>query len=559
MKMNTLKHAIIAVLAAGTLIFSSCVDDTIDLTKVSDNILIPGTLAVPIGEATFTLGTILDSIKVDMTDPEIGNDNGLIYIRFKDTLIYENPADVDLSSFGTIKDTLDAGTTTGFLTGGEVFPFVIPNGIKKSYTVNETYNFNDINENPSEQRIDSLVFDQTTIAVTIKSNLNLPAGFVDLNIQLPTEFTGLDTTEVIKLSPVGTQTDTTFTHNDFHVDVAAAMGSGYTTTFPIKVNFNGNGVTAIQANTYIIIDIKLNNAAFTAYGKFNYGPNVKTFTERFDVLMDDFIPDGSSIYPANPGIKFDIVSNIGVPLLFNINGFQTREADSTIVKNATFNGATTKQYTINPATTVGGTATTTIAFDKELANGRTNELFKINVHDAKADYGFGTKDTTALQFVRSDSWVKVNFEVKMPFWFDPDTKFISSDTIQDVGKDLEGILKQSDYISEACLLLRVTNKLPIGTDLKVELLDANYNVINPTRAYNYYIGSAPVDSEGSVTAATLSDVKIIFDQANMEDLKTTQHLRLTTTVKGYNLTSKIKFNINDWINVKAGAYVIGRK
>ncbi len=187
MKLTQLNKLVASAIAASMLLFTSCMDEDINMDNLSNVMRFDGNIAAPLGEVTVTVKDILDSVETN-SNITISEQGGCVNVYFSDTLEYTNPANNNLNSFGKIHKLLTPGTTVGL-------PAEIPAG-ETTYTVTETYDFNDINTDLAKQRVDSIRFYNTTITATIITSL--PAGFLRVEIELPAELEG-EGGEVVKM------------------------------------------------------------------------------------------------------------------------------------------------------------------------------------------------------------------------------------------------------------------------------------------------------------------------------------------------------------------------
>ncbi len=548
MKLTTPK-VLAVILAAGMLSLSSCIDESIDLKNLSSDVQVGGNIAAPLGEMTVTIDDLINELTIDSTlGIEINERNGVVNIYFSDTLSFENPANVDLTNFGSIHKVLTPGVSIGL-------PVVIPVG-DQTYTITETYDFNDINIDTTEQRVDSIRFTNTTIKATIETNL--PPNFISIDIELPVEFEG-ESGQVVKMDLTGPTTTRNFTAENF---IVRSEDGQLSTTFPINVIAHGDGVTGLSGTDSIAINISLESATYIAYGYFNYGENLvqDSLDVKFDLYSE--LPDGSMIYPKNPEFQFDLISNVGIPLKFNINELKTFEtsATPTVTKSASFSGNPTLSKNITAAPNTTTTATTTVTLNNEPANGEIDELFKIKVDSISTKFGFGIKDmpiNTSGQFVSSNSKIDIKLGINVPFWLDAGSVLSMTDTLKNVGNDLTTILAD-DNIKEAYLRLKYTNMLPMGLALSMQLMDESYAVIALTTLYEYEIKAASVNAQGEATTASEKTIDIKFDKNAINELKQTKHIKLIVTAQGYDASSQMKFRMQDWLKIKLGAYAIGQ-
>ncbi len=553
MKIKTIK-TLALITTALMLIFSSCVDEKVKLDNLSTDVKIGGNLAAPIGEITVSMQELLDSLEIDSVDNfSIGEDNGVLAIYFSDTLSYDNPAEIDLSEFGTIDEQIDFGGTNGFAPDS-TFPFIVPDGINARYPVVRGYNFDEINDDPSKQRIDSIRFTNTTINVEVTSSINLPAGFASIDIQLPGEFLELDTTEVIKMPLLSTTSTKSFAYENFVVN---SIGKD-TTDFDIDLVVTGNSSVTINSTDWIKIEITLTNTNFVAHGYFNLGADLLQKDESLDIDIFSELPDETTIYPHNPEINFKVNSNIGIPLLFNLKSLTAYENATDSVK-ANFNGSPSKTFSINAAPSYGETATSNITLNRDIDKGETNKLFTIQADSISTKFSFGIKDTLTppSQFASSDSKVEIVMESKIPFWLDEGSNIsLTLDTI-DLDEKLIDDIFADDNIKEVYIYIKATNKLPMGVSLNVNLLDVDSALITTANPYVYEIKAGAVDAFGAVLNPTETIIKIKYTKENFNELLTAEYLAMRITAQGYDINSKMKFTTQDWLKLKLSVYGIG--
>jgi len=544
---------LVACFAASILLLSSCVDNSIDLKNLSTNIAVGGTIATPIAESNITVANLVSSYKPKPTDNIVINEkDGAVNLFFADTLDYTNPAQTDFSKFGIIHSLLTAGGAGGFVQGFGAFPVVLPNNpTPVPFTVVESYKFNDINKTPAKQRVDSMRFKNTIISVAVTSSINFPAGFASLSIQLPPEFVD-GNNSVIDLPLTGLHTSQDFPYPTF---VVKANGSGLT-NFPITVKLRGNGVTPISATDTIAVNISLKNSDFVAYGFFN-NDSIVHRSEDLKLNLYKVLPKGCVVYPVEPQITFNMINtNVGIPLQLNIEELKTYENSATPPKTATatFNGSPTTSYALPRATAVDVPQTSSITLDQTPSNGNLANLFKIKVDSASVKFNLQVMPhAVSNDFVSTDSKMRVIVGINVPFWLDAGSMLTISDT---TSNSIKGILNSKD-ITKAVLKLNSSNKLPVDVTVFFELLDANNLVIPTAGVYKYTIKAATVDADGVPVTPTVSNFNITYDSTTIADLKKATKFKITVQAKGMDINSKMKFRMQDYINIKIFGYAQG--
>lgn len=539
-------------LIAGGFLLSSCVDETVDLENMSDNMRVGGTLATPIGESTVTIQDLLNHYSDNLGGGWSANtDNGVLNLIYKDSLMYDLTDTFKLKTFGIIEKTLVTGDYMAADFGGNT-SIPIPT---KTYSLGKTlnsYNFNSINDIPSEKVIDSIRFSSAILAIEATSTYNFPSGSMKIDITLPDEFQNADGSPITtSLNLAGLNSVSQTTMSNFVVKILKNTSTSYPITVTMKA---GSPNQNIPNNATINIKVSLKNPQFVAFGVFNYPHLLNTRQAGFNLDIYKSIPDGI-LMPVNPQVQFDLSSNVGVPMQFNMNYIRTQTIDSIQKVNASFNGSISKAFVFNKATAYPQMHDTSYVFDNTTANGQTDKLFEIRAEKIRTQFGIGT-GSASNEYVPSDSKMKVGIKATLPFWMKENTNLTYIDTLENIDKDIKDVV-DDDHITRAALVLKVANNLPIKFLLTLDLIDANGNIINSTNAHQYTITSAPVDANGLVTATNNLEIKVLYDTNTINELRQAKHLRYTIKAEGFDSSKKIKVSGNDWLKIKAGAYAIG--
>ncbi|MDR3704880.1 MAG: hypothetical protein P4L28_03110 [Paludibacteraceae bacterium] len=536
MKHLLLKKTGLFFLIAGCLYFTSCVDEKIDLNNLSTDISAGGSLAMPLGTADISIAKLLARYKPSGSSVSIGTSGDTITLLYQDSTEYNKPTGLDLTNSYCI-DTMYSIKDFAFATDYPVLPQTIPS-TTKTYTKDSKFNYTKINDNKNEQKIDSIHFYSSKIEV--KTETNLDPGVLKVQIHLTNG-------DVITLNMNQQLKDTIITENNFSIDVVNKE-----TTIPVDIILTGNGSAQMTSSSFVKIQItpQYNNSQYVAYGTFNYAKPVNQ-TAVYPINLNKYLPDSCTIYPVNPRIKFDVSSNLGVPIDFKISSLTTKQTKPLVIKNAHFATGDSTIKLINRAYSVGSTASTSFTFDGGDNNGNLDDLFKIKVDTASLNFGFKVNQTTDAteQFIKSDSKVKLNASVTMPVWLAEGSQLAYNDTLKNIDKDLADILNNA---TEAVIRLNNTNNLPFKINVKVKMLDANFNVITATNIYSYDVNAATTDANGSVIKATESVFYIKYNTATIADLKKAKHLLIETI--GNNTGQKMLIKTTNGITIKMGAY-----
>jgi hypothetical protein len=524
-------------LIAGCLYLTSCVDEKIDLNNLSTDISAGGSLAMPLGTADISIAKLLARYKPSGSSVSIGTSGDTITLLYQDSTEYDKPTGLDLTNSYCI-DTMYSIKDFAFATDYPVLPQTIPS-TTKTYTKDSKFNYTKINDNTNEQKIDSIHFYSSKIEV--KTETNLDPGVLKVQIHLTNgDIIALNMNQQIK--------DTVITENNFSIDVVNKEA-----TIPVDIILTGNGTAQMTNSSFVRIQItpQYSNSQYVAYGTFNYAKPV-TENAIYPINLNKYLPVDCRIYPVNPRIKFDASSNLGVPIDFKISSLTTKQTSPLLIKPAHFATGDSTTILINRAYSVGSTALTSFTFDGGDNNGNLDDLFKIKVDTVSLNFGFKANQTAAgstKQFIKSDSKVKLKASVTMPVWLAEGSQLAYNDTIKNIDKDLSDIL---DNATEAVVRLNNTNNLPFKINVKVKMLDDNFNVITATNVYSYDVNAATTDANGSVIKATESAFYIKYNTATIADLKKAKHMLIETV--GNNTGQKMLIKTTNGIKIKMGAY-----
>lgn len=534
MKKLLLKFKWIILFLTAYTVLTSCSDEKINLDKLSTDVSLGGTLAVPVGEADISIQKLLARYSPSGSNVTIGSNGDTITLFYQDTTEYDKPTSFDLSNSYCI-DTMYS--LSDFATDYGVLPQTIPSNTT-TYSKNSAFNYTKINDNSNDQQIDSIRFYTSNIDVKVQTNLD--PGVLKLRIHLSDN-------DIVELNMNEQTKDTSIIENNYVLNIVDKKA-----TIPVDIILTGNGSAQITSSSYIKIQITpdYDNSDFVAYGTFKY-TDVVTKNAVYPINLNKYLPDSCSIYPVDPRFKFDITSNLGVPVDFKIKSLSTKQTSPLVIKPAHFETGDSTTIQINRAYTVGQYATTTFTLDGGDNNGNIDDLFKIRVDTATLDFGFKVSQTTDAteQYIKSDSKIKIIAAVTMPVWLDEGSKLAYNDTIKNIDVDLSDLL---DNGTEAVVRLYNINHLPFKANVKVKMLDENFNVIATTNVYSYDVNAGVVDANGSVTKATESYFYIKYNEGAIDDLKKAKHMLIQVT--GNNNGNKMLIKTTDGIKIKVGAY-----
>jgi hypothetical protein len=520
--------------------------DNVDMDNLSTDMQLRGKLALPLGETEFSIKDLLDRYKVEDSLMGVGVDgDGVVMLYVENIVDYETP-DLsesfrslidDVMNFDVVAQPFKMSTILGYSTS------YVPTGtiaVEKE----EPFDFNELNNNDSTQKITRILFKKTTVEVTVDTyEKDYPPGFLVVTMQIP----GTDDSIVIDIGdPLARQEKTNLEIN---------LEGKKTTSYRVKFKLNGNGETEISADAMIGISVAFKETKdYMIFGNFYYNDG-KRQMQPYHVDLFSYLPEGTNLRFCAPSFKFNVTSNIGIPFIFELDTMTSYNHDGTTIS---VRPNLAGKNVIHRAATASPVVTGTITIDKEcFPDGNIASIFQTNLDSISADYAFRSLGVDEVypeapaeaeeQFIGSDSRLRMTFSAQMPFWLDTGSVIAYTDTIEDVVEDID-----NDYITSASLIFSYTSHLPIGIEITIALLDENRQVVDVSskERYRYLIEAAPVDEEGAVSSPVDGSFSIDYESI-ISDLKKAKRLVVKVRATGETSSSRIKITERDKFKVKA--------
>lgn len=523
-------------------VFSSCKE--IDLTGISNDILIDESLVIPIGEGSASINDVLKKV-VDNSNLLIEADtvnyvsNYTYQYKFKDIdiLQYQAPRNIPIDGFEPATIPANQAITL------PVSNFTVELGLDPAST-NTT------------KRVDSTYVTSTAVGITVtSSNITLASGGAispsDLKVTLgfPKMYYQSDRSQVSKPIPYSFGVPYNLSLNNVIVDTKGLTG------VPVTVSLTSGGrQIKVNASSSINIIISFNSVNFSvSYGLFQPS-SVQTTNIAVPLDMLQSLPKGMTF--ANPKAFINVQSNIGSYLDYYIDYVKAYNKSGTVVKNASFNGTPSASEVINkkPSSPGGFISYDLKTLDKNY--GTTNQLFETNDVLDTLKYQFSlTADPNSPKpsYVIPGMQMTANVRIQIPMYLEKGSTYDYTDTIKYENKEIS-------YVDSAVLVLKVTNGLPVQGKFTMKLLDANNHVMNSSLNDSIYlIKSANVGNNGLVTSSVDTKLNIILTSSQLADVKNAKAFSYTVFLSGQDATKEIQFTKNNVVTVKVGVFAKGGK
>lgn len=529
----------------GSLLFAGCY--RIDLAEISDEISLPSSLAIPLGNARISLNKLIDKLELDdMINIEQTESD--INLKISESVDFSfKQIELSNTSFEPLSFTYDFDN----LPPG--YDFQTSGSLQHQFTIQ-------INSTPTEERIDSVILS------TFKVELSLPVlNEVEINkLEVITEF---EEESVVQLDangnvvagkvtrtfrPTSGATSTTFIYQDIKVK----PNSNNELNLLVTVKTVDNQMMTFNSNSKIGFQYEVQEVDYEiAYGKF---PAAIATRDAKQQPIDLSMLDGMRF--ANPQLNISLESNIGTYLRFNIDTIRAyREGDVENAVFAKFNGKHDIHIDVDERPMKPGDIITKKLDTFDRNNGEIDKLFDTNPTPNVLDYIFsvGTYEKpgeTAPQFLTKDAELSVLVEGIIPLHFKKDSYIEMKDTMN-IG--LDSLFNDNDILEEATLRLTIENGLPLDIDLKIaDFLNEKGNSLTTSIEKDYLIKAPEVNADGTVKTTSKQKIDIKLTKAQFEEISKAD--RLVYNIKAHQEQGQeIHFRPQDFFDIRLGIFVKG--
>lgn len=549
-----MKKLLTIILLCGLL--SSCMTN-VNLKDVNTDISLNPALALPIGSVhahMMDLLTLVDSsyIKEDTCSG--------IYVYYKSDSLDMNFVVDEFKDGETLNETLTLRTIPEL---SEIFNVLDNLGVTKAPIPEGEYpfqketlyhfGFNEYIEGEKDIHVDSAIIQHAEI------NFKVDIEGIELTnetyIVLDFHFTGLfdeehaNRFENIKIN------ETSFTFNESMDHFMAHFDSVNTTNavdlvVDFKIVSDGNSEIHTDAKIKFQTIIQLMNFE-EIYGhvwqKEKYKGDVVSFDIPTDVFASDILKNNKILF-SDPRLGINLTSNIGVPMLLQIENFHY----TTNGKENIINTENTCNFPIDIPKNPGETYHTYLEL-----NNRNSPIAKIlsefpeNITLDWAVYANDSKRGSRHYFI-NPIVANMDFEVTIPFQFDPTTRISYKDTI---AADLEETLSTiTDIVNidTLSLYLDITSSLPATATIKLCYLDENNNLLFESK--EFAVEAAEVDGEGRVLKPTIQNKEIGFSSNLAKEIISTKNIVFEIALTTRDNNSKLYIQSTDKIDINLSAY-----
>jgi hypothetical protein len=566
----------------GSVFLASCVDKSIDLGNLSNEMLIGGKIPLP----------VLDSSRLSIEEllreyrPNDNNlhgviidtdDNNDIYLAYDTLFTYDlTLINTNFDSFasGMLKVGIDEMLSPNIR---DLLKFSGKDEIKLSSDLSleplkvirpydmDTQLGNEMQGSIPKQKLTKIEFRNTDIIITTHTSIDLKT---DNMLQIRLEMSGIDPIQVaVKKGEQATR----ISYDRFTVEAVD--------TIKVTFTMQGDDKTIVKIDDTISCGVEFEsrdkNPNYIAYGYFNYRfEDAEEY--KIDTLVADiysYLPKGTQLSLLDPKFNFIVSSNIGVPFyfrlkkmtshLYNEDGkIETKELapDSAfyIARSLLPGKSVEQQFDVNDD-----------LFTKDGGDG-FSAFINTQLSSLNFFYSFDTElvelaDNPDLpeEFIPSDGKIEIQGTLRVPMAFGEESKIYYQDTIK-----LDFNTESLEYVDSLELRLTYENHLPIGFYLDLSLLDENnQNILGEGVVYQSIVmPKSKTNDEGIVIEDPNTISKGVWPLVFKKDTKTSilemekaKYLVLNyESIRVGDERTPIRLKTTDYILVKLGAIIDGK-
>lgn len=549
MKRKTLHYLI--VLAIAGISMAGCKHDVDfkNLTLDSEvNVLLNN---LPIGEMSATFNDLIGL--VDAKNTTIAPDEDGVLVLTMDEKYKRDFHTIDL------KDYLGEINSVTYLQ--KVMPELvfIPAGTSMKVEFPMTITFSGVNDNMSDERLDSMVIEDAKFTTRISSeNLTISDSEIEkVTLRLGDQFRRAKGLEKV-LDNFHLDSDVAVNIDDFTLvlmkDEKQEPGNDNvintaTITFVVDIKTQNNVVVA--ANSGFRFNFKVEFMDYSAlYGFFEAGTQTRDINTIPTPLK--FSETDTMILPVKePKIELMFTYGMSMPLNVRINYIKAVRPESSAehAVYATWGGSTSTLQPLNTVIPVDApldmmVKDSSIMLNQESQNGAIDRFFTDHVDSLGYDYKLEVDRNRVVfgkvmkQFrLTKNTDFYMQFRFTMPFKFNPGLKVTYADTIKDVNlqrASLDSLAAMTDSIiqkinkADLQLYLTFTNNIPLDLLVDVQFLDEKGKELNLPQLHDITIDAAT--KSGSVITPSEALKTIGITEADFDEVAKTRNVRIKARI-----------------------------
>lgn len=541
MKSKTLHYLFI--LAVAGIGLAGCKSD-VNLGEASVDSKVKARLSLPIGEVSTKFADLIGLIgSQDQTTVTI-NDRGIIELSI-DQHHEKDFHKIDLKNYiGTVENDKTIQSINPDLA-------LIPQNTEVMVSFDMSINFNGINDDMHDERLDSLVIEEAEFTTRISTN-NLTITDADIQkvtIVLGDQFRRAKGTR-IDLPNFQLDQDVLIKIDNFTLVMMADenLPSSNTNvlheaniTFEVTLNTGENVIIAANSGFHFKFQVEMLEYS-ALYGYFR--PGSETYDDGSVDAPIKIPSDEPVVLPVkDPVIKMKFTYGMSMPLDIFIKEISATHSDNTKTFALWDDGKTTTKP-LNKVLPVDApldsTVSSTVTLDKDPVNGGSIDRFFLKEikslgydYELQIDNGKASSmNMEQFRLTKNTNFI-LDFKFIMPFEFNPGLNVAYSDTIKDINlerADLDslaalvpgGVIQSIDS-AELALYIAINNDIPIDLTLDGYFLDEHNNPLPLNQLQGIEIEGATMTGSQVTTAKSTKIVAVHTE--DFENIAKTKAIR----------------------------------
>ena len=435
----------------------------------------------------------------------------------------------------------------------------IPAGTSMKVEFPMTITFSGVNDDMSDERLDSMVIEDAKFTTRISSeNLTISDSEIEkVTLRLGDQFRRAKGLEKV-LDNFHLDSDVAVNIDDFTLvlmkDEKQEPGNDNvmntaTITFVVDIKTQNNVVVA--ANSGFRFNFKVEFMDYSAlYGFFEAGTQTRDLN-TIAMPLKFSVTDTMILPVQKPKIELMFTYGMSMPLNVRINYIKAIRPESAAehAVYATWGGSTSTLQPLNTVIPVDApldmmVKDSSIMLNQESQNGAIDRFFADQVDSLGYDYKLEVDRNRVVfgkvmkQFrLTKNTDFYMQFRFTMPFKFNPGLKVTYADTIKDVNlqrASLDSLAAMTDSIiqkinkADLQLYLTFTNNIPLDLLVDVQFLDEKGKELNLPQLHDITIDAAT--KSGSVITPSEALKTIGITEADFDEVAKTRNVRIKARI-----------------------------
>ena len=514
MKRKNIYRIIIGIFIAGSILgFNSCLDDTWDFDKLSDEILLTPELATPVAYGSLSLKDLLN--EVDSAGDLVEEfDDSLLYIAYSQDLFSYPASDVVTLPE---QDFIEAEV------GIDPLWLALPAGDTITFEKRQDGVF-DFENN---EKLDSIYIKTADLEINVTSSFQ-HKGYVNIASDSML-LNGDPFEELIQISADDGTFDTTYTinldGNKIYLDNSDPTQTYLPLIFELSL-IKGSNPMIVGENCNITIIFK--NVEFSsAYGYFGI---YDLIVESGEVVLDIFDNEdmaGGAISFFDPQFALNVSNSYGLPVQIELTDVTAYSKINDVTTPIVLNDGNFFDILAPGIDSVGTSVNSVI----EINSSNSNLAEVVETSPKKFNYTVSAitnpLGSTTDNFVTDSSSLEVGFDVILPMHFNADG-FVLEDTLDFDFEDQFGDVV--DLIEYFNLIMDVTNGLPMDVNMQLIFTDSLYTVLDSMFVDDQFLIAPSLDADDRVAEPEEFTKTVEFDSDKLERIRTAKFMLLRASV-----------------------------